>query len=192
MKNLTWPGVLVFATVVIAGIYIVLTRLPLYRLVQPDGREAEHGRHAPRLDANECIRSAMQLPQKFAPITSGEVGGREFTREFRKLEGTTSRYGPSGDWPAALDVRRFLLRGAKGVPSSDDSGELFNAFIADTSGLGGSQRMYVITHASRDEGIPDEVAESFMRCMLKRGYTVQKMDLDWSSWRQWVAFLKAE
>lgn len=56
MKNLTWSGVLVFAAVVIVGMYIVLTAPPPYRLVQPDGREAQRGRAAPRLDANELLK----------------------------------------------------------------------------------------------------------------------------------------
>ncbi len=192
MKNPTWSGVLVFAAVVIVGIYIVLTTLPPYRLVQPDGREAQRGRGAPRLDANECIRSAVQLLQKVTPITSGKAGGFEITMEFGKLEGTVSRHGPSGDWPAALDVRRFLRRGAKGVPSGEDSGELFNAVIVDTFGLGGSQRMFITTHTGRGGHFPDELAESFMGCMLKHGYTVQKMHLDWTSWRQWLSFSTAE
>lgn len=192
MKNLTWSGILVFAAVVIVGIYIVLTTLPPYRLVQPDGSEALRGRHAPRLEANECIRSAVQLLQKVTPITSGKAGGFEISMEFGKMEGTVSRHGPSGDWPRALDVRRFLRRGAKGVPTGEDSGELFNAVIVDTFGMGGSQRMFITTQTGRGGHVPDEVAESFMRCMLKRGYVVQKMDLDWTSWQQWLSFSTAQ
>ena len=192
MKNLTWSGVLVFVAVAIFGIYIALTTLPPYQLVQPDGREAQRGRAAPRLEANECIRSAVQLLQKVTPITSGKAGGFEISMEFGKMEGTVSRHGPSGDWPRALDVRRFLRRGAKGVPSGEDSGELLNAVIVDTFGMGGSQRMFITTHTGRGGHFPDEVAESFMRCMLKRGYTVQKMELDWTSWRQWLSFSTAE
>jgi hypothetical protein len=130
--------------------------------------------------------------RKATPIASGKAGGFEIAVEFEKSEGTVSRHGPSGDWPAELDVRRFLRHGAEGVLSSEDSGVNLNAYILDTFGMGGSQRMFITTHNDRGGHIPDEVAESFMRCMLKVGYAVQKAERDWKSWRQSFSFSTAK
>lgn len=189
MRNITWSGVLILVAVVV---YIAFFAPPSYRLVQPDGREAQRGRGAPRLDANECIRSTVQSLRKVTPIASGKARGIEFSAESGKLEGTVSKNGPPGEWPAELDVRRFLRRGAEGVPSREDSDVGINAVIVDTFGMGGSQRMFITTHNDRGVHFPDEVAESFMRCMLKRDYTVQKAERDWRSLRQSFSFSTAK
>ena len=52
--------------------------------------------------------------------------------------------------------------------------------------------MFITTRRKRGGNIPDSIAEGFMDCMLKRGYTVEKMERDWKNWKHWVMFWQAE
>jgi len=183
MRNLTWSGIFTFIAVAAFVVYLLATTEPTYQLVQPDAREKVRGRMAPRLDANECIQKGVQANRVVKPIASRKIGGVEVSVESGSLVGPVSKRGPRGAWPAELDVRRFLQSGIEGVPRGDTSGTVLDAVIVDTFGTpGGGQKLYITTQPRHDGAIPDAVAETFMTCMLERGYTVQKMKRDWKSW----------
>jgi hypothetical protein len=188
-----WSLVMTVLCLAVAGWLFV--REPVYRLLPPQGREDAGGRLAPREDANNCLRRVEQTLRR--PTAVLESQGRRTDRGndpgLYAISPQPSAEGPKGAWPADLDVRRFLYNATdeEGRPTVDPrmrSRTPWEASILDTTGLGGTPRLYISAMPTllglTPPDVPGEVAQGFVDCMQQAGYRV--VDAAPETWTDWV------